>query len=247
MERRVEFVGSIIIFFAILFVYSKWGPSLPISVLTQTKGEPLIVTETGKATIVPDIAKVSLGIEEQGQSLKQVQNAVNTKSKNLTDSLKKLGIDEKDIRTTNYSVSPEYDHSRSPYRINGYRVLTNYEVKVTNFESINEVLTVATTSGTNVVGNISFEINETTKEEVLNTAREEAVKKAKSKAEGLAKASGITLGKIINVSESFGTDYPRPIMYTKDAMGGAEQLEVANIQAGETELEVTISLSYEIR
>lgn len=247
MERRVEFVGSIIIFFALLFVYSKWGPSLPISVLTQTKGEPLVVTETGKATIVPDIAKVSLGIEEQGQTLKQVQNAVNTKSKNLTDSLKKLGIDEKDIKTINYNVSPEYDYSRSPYRINGYRVSTNYEVKVTNFESINEVLTVATSSGANVVGNISFEINETTKEEVLNTAREEAVKKAKSKAEGLAKASGITLGKIINVSESFGTDYPRPIMYTKDAIGSAEQLEVANIQAGETELEVTISLSYEIR
>lgn len=247
MERRVEFVGSIIIFFALLFVYSKWGPSLPISVLTQTKGEPLVVTETGKATIVPDIAKVSLGIDAQGQILKRVQDDVNTKSKTLTESLKKLGIDEKDIKTTNYNVSPEYDYSRSPYRINGYRVSTSYEVKVTNFETINEVLTLATSSGANVVGNISFEINEKTKEEVLNTAREEVVKKAKTKAEGLAKAAGITLGKIINVSESFGSDYPRPIMYAKDAMGGAEQLEVANIQAGETELEVTVSLSYEIR
>ncbi|WKZ25711.1 MAG: SIMPL domain-containing protein [bacterium] len=248
MERRVEFIGSIIIFFILLFVYSKWGPSLPISVLTQTKGEPLVVTETGKATIVPDIAKVIIGIEKQGQTLKQVQGEVNATSKNLTDSLKKLGIDEKDIKTTNYNVSPEYDYSSSPYRINGYRVSTSYEIKVTNFEAINEVLILATSSGANVVGNISFEINEKDKEEVLNTAREEAVKKAKTKAEGLAKAAGITLGKIINVSESFGTDYPRPMTFDKSVeMGVGIEPAIANITPGETEIEVTISLSYEIR
>ena len=92
MEKRVEFIGSIIIFFVLLFVYSKFGPSLPISVLTQTKGEPMMVSEIGKVTVVPDIAKVTVGIEAQGQILKRVQDEANTKSKNLTDALKKLGI-----------------------------------------------------------------------------------------------------------------------------------------------------------
>lgn len=248
MEKRVEFIGSIIIFFVLLFVYSKFGPSLPISVLTQTKGEPMIVSDTGKVTVVPDIAKVTFGIEAQGQSLKQTQDSVNKKSKALTDSLKKLGIDEKDIKTTNYSVSPEYDYSNSPYRINGYRVSTNYEVKITNFELVNDALTLATESGANVIGNISFEVNEKTKEEYTQKARGEAVKLAKNKAEGLAKASGITLGKIINVSESFGVDYPRPIAYAKEmSAGGADLQTVANVTPGETEISVTVSLSYEIR
>lgn len=249
MERRVEFIGSIIIFFILLFVYSKFGPSLPISVLTQTKGEPMIVSETGKVTVVPDIAKVSFGIDSQGQNLKQVQDSVNKKSKALTDALKKLGIEEKDIKTTNYSVNPEYDYSNSPYKINGYRVSTNYEVKITNFEMVNDALTVATESGANVIGNISFEVNEKTKEEYTQKAREEAVKLAKDKAEGLAKASGITLGKVINVSESFGVDYPRPIAYTKEVSfgGAADQANVANVAPGETEISVTVSLSYEIR
>lgn len=239
-------IGNIVLFFVLLFLYSKFGPSLPISVLTQTKGEPMMVTETGKATVVPDIAKVTIGIEEQGQTLKQVQNSVNTKSKTLTDSFKKLGIDEKDIKTTNYNVYPEYDYQITPYRINGYRISTNYEVKITDFEIVNEVLTIATQNGANVIGNISFEVNEKTKEEYTQKAREEAVKLAKNKAEGLAKAAGITLGRIINVTESQGfNDYPRPIMYDKTVSIGAAP-ETANITPGETEISVTVTLSYSL-
>jgi uncharacterized protein len=248
MEKRVEFIGSIIIFFILLFVYSKFGPSLPVSVLTQTKGEPMMVSDTGKVTVVPDIAKVTLGIDVQGQNLKQIQSEVNTKSKTLTDSLKKLGIAEKDIKTTNYSVNPEYDYTNSPYKINGYRVTTTYEVKITDFELVNDTLVMATESGANVIGNISFEVNEETKEKKLQEAREIAVDKAKQKAEGLAKASGITLGKIINVTESMGYDYPRPIAYAKEmSLSSGDSPEVANVTPGETEISVTISLSYEIR
>ena len=248
MEKRVEFVGSIIIFFILLFVYSKFGPSLPISVLTQTKGEPMMVSDTGKVSVVPDIAKITLGIDVQGQNLKQIQSEVNTKSKALTDSLRKLGIAEEDIKTTNYSVNPEYDYTNSPYKINGYRVSTTYEVEITDFELVNDTLVMATEAGANVVGNISFEVNEETKEKKLQEAREIAVDKAKQKAEGLAKASGITLGKIINVTESMGFDYPRPIAYAKEmSLSSGDSPEVANVTPGETEISVTVNLSYEIR
>lgn len=249
MEKRVEFIGSIIIFFVLLFVYSKFGPSLPISVTTQFKGEPFIVSETGKVTVTPDIAKVTIGIEEQSQNLKSAQDSVNKKSKNLTDEIKKLGIKEENVKTTNYNVYPEYDYTNTPYRINGYRVSTSYEIKVEDFEVVNDVLVVATNTGANVIGNITFEVNEKTKEEKLQEAREIAVKKAKTKAEGLAKASNISLGKIINVSEVEGQNYPVPIAYTKEiAMGSAgDSREVANVTPGETSIEVIVNLSYEVR
>lgn len=244
MKRPV----NVILFFLLLFLYSKFGPSLPISVLTQTKGEPMMVTETGKVTVVPDIAKISVGIEEQGQSLKSAQDSLNRKSKSLTDSLKKLGVDEKDIKTTNYNVYPEYDYDATPYKINGYRVSTSYEVKITDFEKVNDALVIATQSGANVIGNISFEVNDKTKTKLTQEAREMAVKLAKEKAEGLAKAAGITLGKIINVTEVMGVDYPRPIMFDKAVTtleSGAP--ETANVTPGETEISVTVSLSYEVR
>ena len=94
-------IGGVFLFFILLFAYSKWGPSLPISVLTQTKGEPLMVTETGKVAVTPDVAKITVGVEGQGQSLKLVQSDINVKSKKIVDELKKLGIEEKNIKAIN--------------------------------------------------------------------------------------------------------------------------------------------------
>jgi len=244
-EKTVNFTGSIVIFFLLLFLFFKFGPKIPLSIISQQKGEPLIVMGEGKVSVVPDIAKVTLGIQENGVSLKTVQDSVNKKSKLLTDSLKKLGIGEKDIKTVSYNVYPEYDYNTPNSKITGYRVSTSYEVTIKDFDKVNEVLVQATTAGANTQSGINFEVNDETKNKKLQEAREEAVNKAKQKAEGLAKAAGISLGKIINISESQGNEI-RPMYATKDAAVGNEQVP-ANIQPGETEILVTISLSYEIR
>ena len=101
------------------------------------------------------------------------------------------------------------------------------------------MLVATTSTGANVIGNISFEVNDKTKTDMTQKAREEAVKLAKAKAEGLAKAAGITLGKIINVTESQGFDYPRPMM-------ALDKAETTNVQPGETEISVTVTLSYSL-
>lgn len=206
----------------------------------------MVVSGTGKVTVVPDIAKITLGIEESGVSLKETQNSVNKKSKNLTEALKKLGIGEKEIKTISYDIYPEYNYETTPQKITGYRISTGYEVTVKDFDKINDVLTKATEVGTNIIGNINFEVNEETKKEKLQEAREEAVKEAKEKAEGLAKAANISLGKIINISESQGIDYPRPMALKEIAIGAGEEIK-PDIQPGETEISVSVSLTYEIR
>ena len=239
-------VKSIILFFALLFLFAKWGPTLPISVISQVRGEPFIVSGEGKVSVTPDIAKISAGIEESGASLKTVQNSINTKSKNLVDALKKLGIEEKDIKTTSYSIFPEYDYRNLAPRITGYRASINYEVTIKDFERVNDALVVVTQNGANIVGGISFELNDETRKDKLQEARAEAVKEAKGKAEGLAKASGITLGKIINVSEAQGRGaVPLPFLEKMDTAGG--EPVSPDIQPGETEIAVTVSLSYEVR
>ena len=239
-------IGAIIIFFVLLFVFAKWGPSVPFSVLSQQKGEPMIVQGTGKSFVTPDIAKVTVGIEESGQALKQVQDSVNKKSKSLTNTLKGLGIDEKDIKTTSYNLYPQFDYTTTTQRIMGYQVSITYEITIKDFDKVNEVLATITNAGANTVGGISFEVNDKTKKEKLQEAREMAVAEAKEKAEGLAKAAGVTLGKVINISESGGVDFPRPIALMQKSVDTG-QPPPPNIQPGETEISVTLSLSYEIR
>lgn len=206
----------------------------------------MVVEGTGKVSVVPDIAKISVGIEDSGGTLEAVQTSANQKSKTLVDALKKLGIDEKDIKTTNYSVFPEYDYQGRTPRITGYRVSISYEVKVKNFDKVNDVLVGVTGAGANVVGNVSFEVNEDTKNEKLGEARVEAVAEAKQKAQSLASAAGVSLGKILNISESQGS--PVPIALREAGIGGAPaDIAVPEITPGETDFEVTVLISFEIR
>lgn len=239
-------IGAVIIFFALLFVFTKWGPAINFSTTSQTKGDPFIVSGEGKVYVTPDIAKITVGVEESGTVLATIQKNVNSKTQKLTDAIKKIGVEEKDIKTTSYNLYPQYDYSTTPNKITGYQISTSYEVTIRDFDKINDIITAATTAGANMEGNISFDINDTTKNEKLNEARKIAVTNAKEKAEGLASSAGLTLGKIINIAESQSSNVVRP-MY---AAAGEAKIDLAatpSIQAGQTELSTIVSLSYEIR
>lgn len=239
--------GAVIIFFALLFVFSKWGPAIPFSVLSQSRGEPMVVTGEGKATAIPDIAKVSAGIQDSGTSLTQVQNSVNKKSQTLVDSLKKLGIEEKDIKTSSYNIAPQQDYQADPPRITGYQVSVNYQVTVRDIDKVNDVLTTVTAAGANLIGGVSFDLSDGAKLKAMDVARQDAVAQAKENAKSLAKASGVTLGKIINVSETTNGQ-PRPLALPVSAGGIAEKSAIQpDIQPGEAEIDLTVTLSYEVR
>lgn len=246
-EKQVGFAGSIIIFFILLFVFAKWGPAINFSSVTQTTGQPFIVQGTGKATVAPDIAKIDLGIQESGTNLKTVQDSVNKKSQDLVAQVKKLGIADRDIKTISYYVYPQYDYTTPTQRITGYQVSTSYEITIRDFTKINDLLASVTSFGANTISGVNFDLSDDLKNKTLQSARDEAVAEAKTKAEGLAKAAGITLGKIINVTEETPSNI-RPLALPMAGGGVAEKsVTRPNVQPGTTEIDVTISLSYEVR
>ena len=254
MEEKKSFppqaggAGAVVIFFILLFLFAKWGPSIPFSVLSLSRGEPMVVTGEGKIAVVPDIAKVSAGIEEQGQTPKQVQDSANKKSQSLVAALKKLGIEDKDIKTSSYNIYPQSDYQANPPNITGYRVSVDYQITVRKIDNINTIMTAVTANGANLVSGVSFDLSDEAKSKALDEARIDAVKAAKENAQSLARASGITLGKVINVTESQNGG-PRPIFMADKAvgLGGETPVSEPDIQPGQTEINITVSLSYEVR
>ncbi|MCX6704666.1 MAG: SIMPL domain-containing protein [Candidatus Woesebacteria bacterium] len=246
-ENKISFAGKIIIFFILLFLFAKWGPAINFSTTTQTKGEPFVTQGTGKVTVAPDIAKIDLGIQESGTNLKTVQDSVNKKSQDLTGQIKKLGIAANDIKTISYYVYPQYDYTAPAQRITGYEVSTSYEVTIRDFTKINELIASATSFGANTIGGVNFDLSDNLKKEKLQEARSLAVTEAKDKASGLAKAAGITLGKIINVTEETPSNI-RPLMLPT-AGGGVTDKSITQpaVQPGTTDINVTVSLAYEVR
>lgn len=247
-EYMKDISGAIVLFFIMLFAYTKLAGPLPFSInsVTTTKTDTFTVSGEGKVTLIPDVAVVSLGVTAQGSSVTKVQDELNTKMNAVSAAIKKLGVDAKDIKTSYYHISPTYDYSSGTQRVTGYQASSQLSVKVRKIDSINSVIDGATREGANEVGGVSFDVDDKTKAE--NQAREAAVSDAKAKAEAAASAAGFKLGRVINYSEGNGS-YPRPLMYdtAEKALpmsGGGAPTEV---EPGTSELSVNVSLSYEIQ
>lgn len=239
--------GTIVVFFLALFAYTKLAGPIPFSIssVITTKTDTFTVTGEGKVMAIPDIAIANVGVTAQGASVKAVQQELNTKINAVTAAVKKVGVDAKDIQTTNYSISPTYDYQEATQRITGYQANTNVTIKVRDLARANEVVDGATGAGANQVGGISFDVSDKTK--IEDQAREIAVNEAKKKAEAAAKTAGFSLGRVINYNENFGGQIPVPMYAKADMALGAPVREATQIEPGTSEIVVNVSLSYELR
>lgn len=231
---------------------------LPITILinnimdiaSKTRGYPYIgadvaykntisVRGEGKVYTKPDIAMVSLSVVTEGRNIKNVQDENSEKMNKVIDFLKGFGIEEKDIKTTNYRLYPRYDYEdRKIPQIIGYEITQTLEIKIRNLEKIGEILEQSVGVGINQVSSLSFAVDN---DEELEEARSLAIKDAKEKAKTLAAQLGIRLLKISGFDEGVGYDYP---IYRELGMGGAG--EAPQIQVGENEIIVNVTLIYEI-
>jgi len=241
------------IVFAILagfwFVSSTSG-SLPPSRTFYVAGE-------GKAVAVPDVAELNLGVlTEGGKNLGELQKENSQKINRVISFLKENNIEEKDIKTQSYNISPRYQYFSCPAPLSvsakpcppaeivGYSINQNILVKVRDLGKVGDVLTGVVKNGANNVSGPNFTIDDPT--ELQNKAREEAIGKAKQKAQAIAKAAGFRLGKLISISE---TSFPQPMPYLKSAafeMGGGSEIS-PSIEPGSQEITANVSLTYEIK
>jgi len=232
----------------LLFLFTKIAGPIPFTVnnINTLNNTPFEAHGTGKASAAPDMAQVNLGVTQQRTTVLEAQDKTNQAVDGILDGLKNLGVDDKDIITTNYSVRPEYSGETRTQQITGYVVTQNIEVKVP-IDQANQAVDVATKNGANLVGEITFTFDDETLEKLQNEARMEAVNNAKKSAEGLAKAAGISLGKVINVQESMGGGGPVPVMRAESMTLDSAVDEVAptQISPGEGNVEVFVTLIYQ--
>ncbi len=214
--------------------------------LDQQSNYQITVSGEGKVYAKPDVAIVSLGFTNTGATVAAVTKNNTDKMNAVIDAVKKLGVDEKDIQTTNYNLSPLYNYTEVAGRIfQGYTLSQNIEVKIRDFTKIGDVLSQATVKGANLVNDLQFAIDNP--EQFKEQARAKAIAQAKSNAQNLAKESGVNLGKIINVYENYNA-YPVEYNSAK-AMGGgvAESAPAPTIQPGQQEIDITINLTYQVK
>lgn len=208
----------------------------------------ITVSGNGKAFAVPDIAELNVGVQTGRQP---TANAAMTKLKTSMDAViaavKAQGIDDKDITTQSFWLNPVYDYNNGTQVARGFEAGQSLTVKVRDLDKASDVLGAATAAGANQAGGVQFTVDKP--EGVQAEARAEAIKEAQDKAELLARQLGVHLGKIVTFNEGFGGGYPVPMMMYDKAMGvggGAAENQAVQLPVGEQEVNVTVSITYEL-
>ena len=234
-------IGALVVAVAALSV----RPGPVAGAPSDTSTDPvhsITVTATGTIDAVPDVAHVSLGVSLSRPTVKAARADAATAMQAIIDSIKALGIDQKDIATTGLNLSPQYS-SGSPTRVVGYGISEQISVTVRDLDKTGDVVDTATAKGATDVNGIWFEVSDPDKAQ--NDARTAAVESARKSAQALASAAGVSLGKVIVITDSTPTWRPYPMPY---AMGGAAASDAAKtpVEPGTQGVAETVTVVFAI-
>jgi hypothetical protein len=233
-------LGAFIVAIAALTV--RGGPVSGAPASTDPATHTITVTATGKITVVPDVARVYLGVTASRSTVKAVRDAGAQAMTDIIAAVKALGVDEKDIQTTNLSLNPQYGNTSTP-KVIGYQISEQVEITVRDLDKAGDVVDAATAKGATDVNGISFEVADPVKAQ--NDARAAAVAAARASAQAMAGAGSVSLGTVVSMTDA---TQPSPIFYANDSFkAAAPAAGVATpVQPGTQDLSATVTVVFEI-
>jgi uncharacterized protein len=219
------------------------APQRMVYVAPSVDGQPadhtISVAGSGKVTVVPDMATISLGVLIQRDKAKAAREAGAAAMTKVIAALRALGIDDKDMQTATVSLNPVYDYQSSKQRITGYQLQNTVTVTVRDLAKVSDVLDDSVIAGATTVNGIAFDVADRTATEAQ--ARAAAMTDAKAKADTLSGAAGVSITGVGSISESVST----PIWYGPEMAAGAVAQDTSTpVMPGSTDVTITVQVSY---
>lgn len=210
----------------------------------------LTLSADGRSTRVPDLAVFSAGVTTQAKTASAALSQNAEQMNAVIAALKASGIAERDIQTSNLSVNPVYGQPRADANgivsgdpvIIGYQATNQVEVKQRKIGNYGKTIDTLVNAGANQVSGPSFQLDNP--DAASDEARIEAMKKARARAELYAKAAGLTVKRILTISESGGYAPQPMVMYARaEAMMAKAPSPVA---AGEVQVGANVTVTFEL-
>jgi uncharacterized protein YggE len=229
-------------------IHSRGGDATPATITVNGKGE---------VQATPDISKFTATIEETAKDQSAALAASSTKVNAIIDTLEKIGIADRDIKTEYTSVNPKYEYQKAEIQTMMYpqpanQVITGYtsshtlSVKVRNLDNVAAVQKAFADAKVQNVSGPDLSVDDPDALKLL--ARQNAIHDAHRQAEILAAQLEIKLGKIVSFNESGdnGGAYPMYMSARSDVATKVATPE-ANIATGEQTITSNVSITYKIK
>lgn len=204
----------------------------------QSNARQVTVIGSGKVQGTPDTVTADVGIEVLAPDVTAAMNQVNERQQAVIDALRGKGFDPKDISTTTVNVQPQYGDNSA---VTGYRATNNIAVTIRKLDAAPSALATVVGIGGNAtrINAVTYSIQDDS--QMVSDARAKAFEDAKNRAQQYADLSGLSLGKIISISEAPESNPPRPI----PAPAGAMAADVP-LQPGEQTVSFSVTAVWEL-
>jgi uncharacterized protein YggE len=197
----------------------------------------------GESKAVPDLATITLGVQTDAPTAAGAMGANAAQMNKVIAALRKAGIAERDIQTSNLSVNPQYVYvENKPPKLTGYQASNQVTIQVRDLAKLGQTVDATVNAGATNVGGISFGLSDPQAAE--DKARLDAVKALQAKADLYARATGYKIVRLVSLGEGGGyTPAPPMPMY---AMARMDKAESSPVSAGELKVRIDVSATYEL-
>ena len=200
----------------------------------------ITVSGVGTSTVTPDAVRFFASVSVVARSNKEALASASKSATAVRGALRDNGIATKDIKTSSLTVYPEYNYSQDKgQELLGYRATQSFTVVIRKADNAGVVIDAVVAAGGDTLqinGVAPFLLNGAAATE---KAREAAVADAKARANSYAKYLGVSLGRVISLTEVNAPVYNFPVM----AKGAAAE-DATQIDLGETEVTVTVTVRW---
>lgn len=255
--KHNRILGSAVLAMAVLALASYAILNFRMTTSSYPMPTNISVTGEGEVTAIPDVGQFSFSVMAEGKTASEAQEASGTKINDIIAYLKEQGVEEKDIKTSGYYLSPRYRYEERVCTFgsycppgeqvqDGFDVSQTIDVKVRDTAKAGALIAGVGEKGATNLSGLNFIVDDTA--EVKAEARTKAVADAKAKAEKLAEDLGVELIRITSYYENEGY-YGEPY-YAKAEMSfdaSNQGFGGADMPVGETSTKVQVNISYEVR
>ncbi len=206
----------------------------------------IVVSGEGESALKPDIALLSLSVMREAKTARAALDANNDAMAAVIAAMKAAGIAERDLQTAGIQINPRYNYTNKAdgsqeAELVAYQVTNTLSVRVRDIDKTGDILDKAVTLGVNQGGGISF-TNENPAT-VVTEARKKAVADAIAKAKTLAEAAGVSVGKVLEITDQSYAPPPMPMNAKAYDAAGAS----VPVQAGENAYKVMVNVTFELK
>ena len=215
-----------------------------VAAVQTISGTRLDLSVTGEVSRVPDIAIISAGVVTRAATATAALEQNAQRMERVRAALKRAGIEDRDIQTSNISLNPEYRYRENmPPQLAGYTASNQVNVRFRDIRNTGRILDALVAEGANQINGPSLTIDKP--EAAQNEARLKAIANGRARADLYARALGMRVVRLLSVSESGGYSVPPPVVMMR-----AEAASVSadtKIDPGQQEVQVTVSMSFELQ